>query len=1059
MDEEPDIIDFQTDELSRRSFLQLMGASLALAGAGGAVGGCSDKPVDPKIVPYVTQAPQIVPGKPLTYATAMPMNGFGKGVLVTTREGRPIKIEGNPDHPASLGGTDAFMQASILSLYDPDRSQVVTLGGEASSYGRFINELQQRIAQAHSTGGDGLYLLTGIITSPTLLAQLRELLQVMPKAQWHQHDPLMRRNTAAGLQLAFQRPLSAQYDFSKAQIIVSLDADFLFDDPASVRYARQFIDGRRVRKDQLRMNRLYVIESAMTITGSMADHRLARPPAEVQRFAAELAAVLVGESTTANNDFLAAVAADLKQHRGASLVIAGEAQPPQVHALAAAMNHALGNVGKAIRYCEAVEPLPASDDRSLAGLVDAMRGNQVSTLLILGENPAYTAPADVPFALELERLSNSSAFTAHLATHEDETSFRCQWHVPQAHWLESWSDIRAFDGTASIIQPMILPLYGGRSTHTIVETLLGRSDRTDYEIVRSHWQSQLPNDFETQWQRALQQGVIPNTAAKPVDVPNPKAPGAPEPAPGMHLVIRPDPTAWDGSFTNNPWLQELPKPFTKLTWDNAALFSPATAQRLGLQNEDVVALKCSGQSVHAPVLILPGTPDDVVVVHLGYGRTHAGRVGTVIAGDTPSGGFNAYALRTRGALWSAAGVEIQKLGRRYPLATTRSHHAMATLRGYDGPFKERLKPNAVVTDDTAPDDRALHNRRRVRVATLDQFTTNPNIIRELGGENEKKPLLSLYPGPGAGGWDYSTGYQWGMSIDMTACIGCNACVVACQAENNIPVVGKEQVHRQREMHWIRIDDYFGGDVDRPQVYHQPVTCMHCEDAPCEYVCPTGATTHSAEGINQMTYNRCVGTRYCSNNCPYKVRRFNFHAFADAETTPQRKLQRNPDVTVRANGVMEKCTYCIQRIQHARIEAETAIVKLSEQARAAASEEERARLNEQSRQAEIAILERLETACQQACPTRAITFGSITPVAGQQMPIAKLKQEPHDYVLLRELTTKPRTSYLARITNPNPALDNLGGGGAGRAESRDLENGSAGASPSTSDSRSGEEARS
>jgi molybdopterin-containing oxidoreductase family iron-sulfur binding subunit len=1043
MHEEHDIVDFDTDELSRRSFLRLMGASVALAGAGGALGGCSDKPVDPKIVPYVSQPPQIVPGKPLTYATAMPMNGFAKGVLVTTREGRPIKIEGNPDHPASLGGTDVFMQASILSLYDPDRSQVVTLRGEASSYGQFINELRARIDATKSLDGEGLFILSGVVTSPTLLAQMQAIQQAMPKAQWHQFDPLMRSNTARGAQLAFQRPLTPIYDFSQATVVVSLDADFLFDDPASVRYARQFIDGRRVRKDQLRMNRLYVVESAMSITGSMADHRLALAPPDIAQFAASLAGTVgVGSATTHPSDFLSALAADLQQHRGGSLVIAGESQPPEVHALAHAMNHALGNVGRTIRYIEPIESV--SDDRSLAALVNAMRAGRVKTLLILGENPAYTAPADLQFAQELERLSQSDAFTAHLSLYDDETSFRCQWHLPQAHWLESWSDARAFDGTASIIQPLILPLYGGRSSHNLIETILGRPDRGDYEVVRAHWQSQFPDaDFEATWRRALEQGVIPGTAAKTMDVAAPNLPTIPARPSSrtMHVVFRPDPCIWDGSFSNNPWLQELPKPFTKLTWDNAALIPPNTARKLGVADEDVVTLQRDGRSVDAPVLILPGIADDVVVVHLGYGRTRAGRVGSGVVGQSTSGGFNAYDIRTSDATWFAGGLQVSKTSFSYALVRTRNHHAMTTQVDH-----HLLKPNAVVTEQTPPDERDTNNRRLVRVATIEQFAKNPSIIRELGGESEKKPLLSLYPGPENGGWDYSTGYQWGMSIDMTACIGCNACVVACQAENNIPVVGKEQVHREREMHWIRIDDYLDDrDPDNPRVIHQPVPCMHCENAPCEYVCPTGATTHSAEGLNQMTYNRCVGTRYCSNNCPYKVRRFNFLAFADAETNPQRKLQRNPEVTVRSRGVMEKCTYCIQRIQHTRIEAETAIVKLTEQARVASNEEERKRLNDQARKAEFEILQRLETACQQACPTRAIVFGSINPVAGQLMPVAKLKQEPHDYVLLHELTTKPRTSYLGRITNPNPALE-AGGRGSRRAALLDSEDGSAGASP-------------
>jgi molybdopterin-containing oxidoreductase family iron-sulfur binding subunit len=785
----------------------------------------------------------------------------------------------------------------------------------------------------------------------------------------------------------------------------------------------------------------------------MADHRLALGPERLRDVAAAVAAAcgLAASATTAavgdpTGRWIRTVADDLTQHRGRCLIVAGESQPPEVQSLVHALNHALGNAGRTVIYTQPVLDDAGDGDGSLAALVRDMRAGAVHTLRILGGNPAYTAPADLEFAEELKRLSTASLpdgspahFTTHLGLFEDETSYCCQWHLPEAHYLESWGDVRAFDGTASIIQPLIQPLYGGRSVHELMEILLGRPDRSAYEIARGYWQSQhTSDDFELWWRRTLKAGVVDGSAFASIDPGAPKlatastsAPSA-APAQSLAVVFRPDYTVWDGSFANNPWMQELPKPFTKLTWDNAALIAPKTAERLGLTDQDVVTLKFPGRQVDAPVLVQPGVAPDVVLVHLGYGRTRAGHVGSVVTGgDWPSGGFDAYRIRTTDARWSGSGLEVLKTGRTYPLVMTREHHAMAALEGFDRAIEnDALKPHAIVSAKVPEDQRDLGNRRLVRVGTIKEFERNPSFVQDLGGEKEKKPLLSLYPG-GKGAWDYSTGYQWGMSIDLTACIGCNACVVACQAENNIPVVGKHEIHRQREMHWLRIDDYFGGSLDDPKVYHQPVPCMHCENAPCEYVCPTGATAHSAEGLNQMTYNRCVGTRYCSNNCPYKVRRFNFLSYADAETTPQRTLQRNPEVTVRMNGVMEKCTYCIQRIQRTRIEAEKMRVDFAERARAAGTDDERRRLTDEAHRREFALVERLQTACQQACPTNAIVFGSINDVAGQQTQVSRLKDEPLDYVLLRELTTRPRTSYLARLRNPHPALEGDGGsGGAG-----------------------------
>jgi MoCo/4Fe-4S cofactor protein with predicted Tat translocation signal len=999
------------DGPSRRNFLKLMAASLALAGL---TSGCTDKTQE-DIVPYVNQPESMVPGKPLVYATAMPFDGFGKGVLVSTREGRPIKVEGNPDHPASLGGSDVFLQASILTLYDPDRSQMVTRSGNASSLNAFLEELNPRLTDKRKTAGQGLRILSEPITSPTLAAQRREFLQRFPQARWHQYSPTARINTAAGAQLVFGKRVETIYRFDQANVVLSLDSDFLFENPASLRYARQFMDGRRVRRANMQMNRLYVVESTMTITGSTADHRIGIAPSQIATVADAIAARIANQKPRdvhVDQKWLDAVTADLRANAGSCIVIAGESQPPAVHAIAHRINQALGNIGKTVYYIDPVESDPVNPIESLQELVADMDANRADLLLILGGNPAYNAPADIHFAESLEKFSAQRSngeyvnLTARLGLYEDETSFRSQWHLPEAHYLEAWGDIRAFDGTTSIVQPLILPLYNGRSTSEFLELLLGRPDRGGYEIVREFWHAQhnSPPDFEQWWQTALKQGVIANTASQPIQAIARAFPSQPSAAAAgpLELVIRTDPGIHDGSFATNTWLQELPKPFTKLVWDNAALVGPKTAETHDLHDEQLIAITSHGRSIEAPVLIMPGIPENTITVHLGYGRSRAAQMTGI--------GFDAYRLRTSDSPWTSADVQISATGKNHHLVVTRSHQVM------DG-SSATLAPHGIVTEKTTEEDRDLTNRRLVRVVSLEQYKKNPQIIKELGGEIEKEPLLSLYKE-----WDYSQGYQWAMSIDMTSCIGCNACVVACQAENNIPVVGKEEVNRQREMHWIRIDDYFGGDLDNPQVHHQPVPCMHCENAPCEYVCPVGATTHSAEGINQMTYNRCVGTRYCSNNCPYKVRRFNFFAYADEETTPQKKLQRNPDVTVRTKGVMEKCSYCIQRIQGTRIEIEKMILDLKEQARLATTETQKQQFLALASQQELLMLEQLQTACQQSCPTRAIEFGNIN---HPKTHITQLKAEPTNYGLLVELTTKPRTTYMARITNPNPALENGG----------------------------------
>jgi Fe-S-cluster-containing dehydrogenase component len=721
------------------------------------------------------------------------------------------------------------------------------------------------------------------------------------------------------------------------------------------------------------MNRLYVVESTPTSTGAMADHRLPLRPSDVEAFARALAEGLGVKAGPAGNaaparvpaGWIPALVRDLRKHHGACVVIAGEQQPPAVHALAHAMNDTLGNVGKTVHYTDPVEANQVNSLASLRELVADMRDGQVDTLLILGVNPVYNAPADLRFAENLLKVRTR----IHLSLYEDETAELCHWHIPEAYYLEAWGDARAYDGTISIIQPLIFPLYVGKSAHEILAVMAGEAGTPGHDFVRGYWQRQKAGaHFEQFWQTSLNAGVVADSALPPKTVRlNPafgtRGEAAPRPYPsrrdgvgGIEIVLRPDPSIGDGSFANNGWLQELPKPLTKLTWDNAALVSPATARKLGVTKGEVVKLRSRGQAVEAPIWITPGHADDSMTLHLGFGRRRAGHVGTGV-------GFNAYLLSTAENPWTGS-AEVQKTGKNYSLVTTQHHHIM----GKEGQEREEESVAAL-------------QRKLVRGGTLEEFRKDPS----LGRDEDERNGPSIYPG-----YQY-TGNAWGMAIDMNSCIGCNACVVACQSENNIPVVGKDQVALGREMPWIRVDTYFEGGLANPGVYNQAVPCMHCENAPCEYVCPVGATVHSPEGLNEMVYNRCVGTRYCSNNCPYKVRRFNFKLFADWTTSSLKPL-RNPDVTVRSRGVMEKCTYCIQRINEGKITAE--------------------KEGRELRDGEIL------TACQQTCPAQAIVFGNVNDPNSR---VAKLKAQARNYGLLTELNTRPRTTYLAKLRNPNPEI--------------------------------------
>ncbi len=936
------------DPVSRRSFLQLMGASLALAG----VSGCTRQPTE-AIVPYVKQPEEIVLGKPLFFATATTLRGYASGVLVESHEGRPTKIEGNPDHPASLGATDAYAQGSILDLYDPDRTQAVMNAGKIRPWTAFRDMVRAVAEGQKGTKGAKLRILTETVTSPTLARQLAAVLKDYPEAKWVQYEAAGRDGAREGAKLAFGEYVETQYHFDKARTILSIDADFVNDTPGNVRYTRDFSSTRKVQDEKGEMSRLYMVETAPTPTGGSADHRLALTPSEIEGFARTVAAALgVGVKPDArlskHQKWIDALVADLKKSAGESMVIAGEEQPAAVHALAHSMNHALGGAGKTVVYTEPVEAAPQNQLEALRQLAEDMDKGQVDTLVILGGNPAFTAPADLDFTAKLSKV----ALRVYWTMQDDETAALCHWTIPATHPLETWSDARAYDGTVTIMQPLIDPLYQGRSAHELIDTIFGTAQKSGHDLVRETWSAGKDKaEFDKFWRRALHDGVVkgsalPAKSVTPGDVPSKIAAAAEAKEGTLEIAFRPDPTIFDGRWVNNGWLQELPKTTSRLTWDNVAMLSPATARKLGVDNEQVVTLEVDGRKVDAPVWVQPGQADNCVTVWLGYGRTITGRVGK----DT---GFNAYAIRSSKAPWGGPGLTIKKTGTTKRLACTQYHHSM-------------------------------EGRAVVRSASLEEYRKEPEFAQKMGETPPSED--SMYKPP-----IIYDGYSWGMAIDLSSCVGCNACAIACQAENNIPVVGKDQVTRGREMHWIRVDRYFKGDVESPEVYFQPVPCQQCENAPCETVCPVGATNHSAEGLNDMVYNRCVGTRYCSNNCPYKVRRFNFYLFSDFNTESLKGV-RNPNVTVRSRGVMEKCTYCVQRINVAKIEAEKQDRKVKDGD--------------------------IVTACQQVCPADAIVFGDQNDPTSR---VAKLKADPRNYSLLGELNTRPRTTYVARVRNPNPEL--------------------------------------
>ncbi|MCG8457523.1 MAG: TAT-variant-translocated molybdopterin oxidoreductase [Holophagales bacterium] len=958
--------------LDRRRFLQLSGASLGLAG----LTACTKQPPE-KVIPYVRQPEDIVPGRPLFFATAVPRRGYGAPVLAESHMGRPTKLEGNPEHPSSRGATDAITQAEVLGLYDPDRSQAIQHLGQIRTWQAFLAQVDGVRAALAPVEGEGLAVVTGGTSSPTENRLLDELTAQMPKARRFVFEPAAGR-AAEGVAMATGSPGEVLYDFSQADVVLAVDSDFLVEGPSAVRYSKDFSQRRKAHtaEDAASMSRLYSVDSAPSSTSTVADHRLALAPSALGGFLVALAAELgvpgAGGSASGLDERATAwveeLAADLRAHAGASALVVGDYAAPELHALALAINAHLGNIGTTVTVHDPI----TADGENLYDLLAAVDAGEISTLLLLGVNPVYGAHGDQDVRERLDKVK----LRIHCGAYFDETGEWCHWHVPESHALESWGDLRSPDGTATIVQPLIQRLYDSWTHIDLLAALVYGSLGTKPadELVRDTWRRQpglqqaagvAAGSFDKAWRKWLHDGHVPGTESPPrgadgVDASAAMAALSSSGGGGLELLFRPDPTVFDGRYANNGWLQECPKPITKLTWDNALLMSPRTAEAHGLgprihageqrPRSPMVSLQVGERSLEVPVWAVPGMADDTLLLHLGYGRTKAGNVGT-------GTGFDANVLRAADTgAWHATGVTVAKVAGSYLLACTQDHHSM------EG--RDLIRGTNVPTYEAHPDNPLdIHHHFDVT-----------------------KTLMS--------GADFPyNGHRWGMSIDLTACTGCNACLVACVSENNIPVVGKDEVRRGREMHWIRLDRYFVGDDPNEveTVVNQPVPCMQCEQAPCEVVCPVAATVHSDEGLNDMVYNRCVGTRYCSNNCPYKVRRFNFLLYQDFET-PQLKLGRNPDVTVRSRGVMEKCTYCVQRINQARIDA-------------------RARH-------ETMPTDSVQTACQQACPSEAIVFGDL---ADSASAVTAAKESALDYGLLEELGTFPRTTYLGRVTNPNPRL--------------------------------------
>jgi len=925
--------------VNRRALLNIMGASLAMAG----LAGCGGE-TDEEALPYVVAPENVIPGNPKWYATSVTFGGYAQPVLGKTHTGRPVKLEGNPDHPAAKGATDAFTQAALIGLYDPDRTKAPLHLGRATTWSTFDAAIREQAEKLDGTKGQGLRLLTGAVSSPTLQRQIGDLLRRWPNARWHAFEPAQETTRRDASRQVFGEPLDWHLRLDKAAVIVALDDDLLGPGPRQVHHGRMWSERRQAFHNGKAACTLLVAEPTPSLTGTMATERLVVPHARIAILLAAFAQALGLQSgVQAPLDEAAKAFAEhalerCRRNPGAALISVGAQHAAELQALALLVNERLGALGNTLGFTDPVIAEPPDGSASLEALVSDMSRGQVGTLLILDCNPAYTAPVDLDFADVIERVP----LRLHAGLHHDETAALCHWHLPLQHDLEAWTDARAVDGTVGIIQPLVRPFYDVRSKHVLLENIAGRFDATDRDLVQATWRTAWGQDFDARWRDTLYRGFIPDSVLPekaPTFNTNPITLPQPPKADGLTVLFRPDPTIWDGRFANNAWLQELPKPIGKIVWGNAVFIAPALAGKLEVENGNEVRVSQDGAAVTGPVWIVPGQEPDTIVLTLGYGRRISGE--DIGGGLLHELGYDATPLRRAAGPWALAGAEIAVTGNHQDIASTQYHSAMD---GYD-----------FVRTVSAPDEQAA----------------------------EKKKQPSFYPNRK---WDSPS---WGMSVDVDLCIGCNACVVACMAENNIPVVGKELVAMGREMHWLRIDRYHEGDPADPAMYFQPVPCMHCEQAPCEMGCPVNATTHSPDGLNQQIYNRCIGTRTCSSFCPYKVRHFNWFDYT-ADDPPETQAARNPDVTVRQRGVMEKCTYCVQRIREAQISAQ--------------------------KDGRILVDGDVRTACQQACPTQAISFGD---VIDPESAVSRRKASPRDYTLLEEVNTRPRTTYLARITESVP----------------------------------------
>ncbi len=1038
------------DEVSRRSFLKLMGASMALAGFG--LSSCRKPAMH--LVPFTKSAEWVIPGKPLYYSSAMPRRSGAMPLVVTTVDGRPIKIEGNPNHPDSNGATDAFAQASVLDLYDPSRSQRFVRQkalADRATFEKYLAELRPKMA---ADGGAGLAFLVEETHSPTRERLRKELEKQFPKMRWCVFDPLLSEAQHFSTQISFGENTRLVPQFDKADVILSLDSDFLNCGDGNLASVRGFSSRRRVREAKDSMNRLYVVENHFTITGGMADHRLAIPASQIPAFTHALATKLAvatkdsglsstlitlkapAKRTKIDPRWIDELAADLLARPGASMILAGPHQPVVVQLMVFAMNSALQNIGTTLLLRSTP---PTSRASSILQLASDIGAGRVKQLFIFGGDPVYNAPRSITIDRESKQpvdwpeLQKRVPDVVRLGQYEDATSALSSWHVPSAHYLESWGDGFTPSGAYVAMQPMILPLFDGLSELDMMQMILGQPKAEGPALVQETFrQTAPPGDFNAAWNKFLHDGYA--THLSPKDAP-PKFNGntaggvahtlwtadasvpsndAPE------VVLVGSYSMDDGRYINNGWLQEMPDPVTKLTWDNAAMMSPNYAKHLGVKDGDLIEITVSEPTPKPPApvagkpappapakrearrrqlviaaLIVPGHADYSITIPLGYGRKHTGPVGE-------ESGFNGYLLRTSSNPHfivadgkAVESVKVQKVAGSYALSTTQEHFS-------------------------------IEGRGLVREATLEHYRGDEEFVTKIAGDEElPKQLPSIYTHP-----KLDDPQQWGMTVDLNSCTGCSACVIACQAENNIPIVGKLQVAHGRVMHWIRIDRYYasakpfnqdhGQWPENPEMVHEPMMCQHCENAPCETVCPVNATIHSESGLNVMVYNRCIGTRYCANNCPFKVRRFNYLDYTQrpigktkiggvsvyqeylgplttkgaAETM---KLQKNPNVTVRMRGVMEKCTYCVQRIEEAKIEAKV---------RAGASDKT------------LIPRDSFTSACAQACPTEAIVFGDIRDPKSR---VSQVKAQNRNYRLLEYLNVKTRTSYLARIRNPNPKM--------------------------------------